>query len=773
MSEHESGGSGGRFGNWPKRLGPDRPADGGAGKAPPRGPGWGQGSRFGASPQPDPALPPEKTLPVESPQPKRRRKKAEPKHPRHTVPVISAKVTIHRDKQGTAHIRAKQEHDAWAALGFCCGEDRLWQMDVLRRIAWGRASEVFGQDWLLHDSLVRTAGVGRRATAAAQRIQGLAHEMLAAYAGGVNAARATGQPPEATALEYEVAPWTVADSLALELYWAWSSSCRVWPEKLRAALGQGDETAGAQPDPREALWARLDPRVASLAAELRVAELPGSLGFVTPAGKAAQLATQFNGPPGALGLPYAAHLRSPEIDITGLVSPGTPFFIAGRNKTIAWSASAVVTDDVDLVMEELDGIGNFRAAGGREKAARRQELVRVRGGDDRRIEVVETRHGPLLSGLASQFHGAPEDTRISIAVRWGLNSLGTSQSGWLALARAANVAQAKEASRLLGSGPLAFELLVADHEGQEARYRAGRVPIRSAANDLPVRGWHGESRWSGAVFLSYEVGAAAGKEGKLSRLRESEAPANHRLRRILAGEELDGPGAALVLSDVADDQAETVAAMLNRHLDPASLGAQSLSAWNGAAVPDSAGAAFFWVLVLKYLAKALCSERELQKLGRAPTELMAILVAEGRVENAEPALVRDAAARTEEFLLASCGSEWRWERVCQVDREHILGSMELFSSAGLPARTQMGSPGSIFQVGLADDPDGVRVITEPCARLICDLGTSHAAMVLAGGVSGVSSSVHFADQSASFNEGRLTSFPVDDDVQGDLSELLP
>ncbi|MDG1402091.1 MAG: penicillin acylase family protein, partial [Candidatus Binatia bacterium] len=61
----------------------------------------------------------------------------------------------------------------------------------------------------------------------------------------------------------------------------------------------------------------------------------------------------------------------------------------------------------------------------------------------------------------------------------------------------------------------------------------------------------------------------------------------------------------------------------------------------------------------------------------------------------------------------------------------------------------------------------------PCARLICDLGTSHAAMVLAGGVSGVSSSVHFADQSASFNEGRLTSFPVDDDVQGDLSELLP
>ena len=165
MSEHETGGSGGRFGNWPKRLGPDRPADGDAGKAPPRGPGWGQGSRFGASPQPDPALPPEKTLPAESPEPKRRRKKAEPKHPRHTVPVISAKVTIHRDKQGTAHIRAKQEHDAWAALGFCCGEDRLWQMDVLRRIAWGRASEVFGPNWLLHDSLVRTAGVGRRACA--------------------------------------------------------------------------------------------------------------------------------------------------------------------------------------------------------------------------------------------------------------------------------------------------------------------------------------------------------------------------------------------------------------------------------------------------------------------------------------------------------------------------------------------------------------------------------------------------------------------------------
>lgn len=798
MSEHETGGSGDRKGHGPEPKGTPEPGlkqtatadtrrtgagsnDPGPTVPAPRGLGWGQGSRFGAGPEPvGPVQRQPRTEPTERNEaPKPRKKKPEPTHPRHTVAVISSKVTIHRDKQGTPHIKAKQEHDAWAALGFCCAQDRLWQMDILRRIAIGRMAEILGPDWLMHDSLVRTAGVRRRAGVAAQRLQGVAHEMLAAYAGGVNAARALGQPPEAVALQYDLTPWTVADSLALELYWAWSLSCQIWPRKLLAVGPLGSASAAssaASPDeavdPRASLWARLDMRVADWADELRVPQLLSGLGFVTPTAKAPQLATQINTPPGAVGLPYAAHLRAPGLNVAGLTIPGTPVFIAGRNSTIAWAGTPLSIDDVDLVMEELDGIGNFRGPGAREKAARRQELIRVRGAEDRRIEVVETRHGPILSGLTNQFRGAPEDTRVSVAVRWGANSLGTSQGGWLALARASDAEEAAAAAELLGQGPVAIELLVADTAGVERRLRAGRRPTRSAANQLPVRGWHGESRWRGVASLENLPAPTASLPATGGIEHDPLAAARARLETILAGEQIDGPGAALVLSDVADATAGELAESLGRALDPETRGGQLLGSWNGAAVPDTSAASFFWLLLLEFLGPALVPVGLPRPLLRRPTELLAF-IGSHRLLAEQGTLIREAAQKTEDFLLANHGSDWRWDRVCQAERSHLLGAEELFAAAGLPGRPLMGSPGAIYGVGLRPGKTGLEITTEPSARLICDLNTTHAALVVAGGSSGISTSIHFTDQAQAFTEGRLTSFPVDADVEGELTELLP
>jgi len=770
MSEQENGGSGSRGGN-PPAGNPGRPA-GEANAADNRGPGWGQGSRFGARPQPE--VPSDSKPDPGSPAvdrqeaPKRRRKKPEPTHPRHTVPVVSGKVTIHRDKQGTAHINAKQEHDAWAALGFCCAQDRLWQIDILRRVANGHASEVLGADWLEHDSLVRTAGVGRRAAAAAQRMQGESHEMLTAYAGGVNAARALGQPPEATALEYEIAPWTVADSLSLELYGAWAQACSRWPTKLRGLADQSLPTEEAN----AALWSRLDPRVARWGGVLRVPEILGALGFVTPTTGSLQLSAQISGPPGALGLPYAAHLRAPGLTVAGLTIPGTPNFFAGRNRSLAWVASPIAVDDVDLVMEELDGIGNFRGRKGREKAARRQELIRVRDGEDRRVEVMETRHGPLLSHLASQFEGSPADSRVSLAVRWGLNSLGTSMGGWLALARADHVADAEAAGQLLSRGPIPMELLVASADGEEARLSVGQVPIRDMANARPVRGWSNESLWKGAR------GLGSGADGVLPDVPTDDSggvsvsAARARLEQLLAGETLDGPAAALVLSDVADSQVGAVAKELVRHLGVETRGGQVLQAWNGATVPESAAASFFWILILKFLSPALFADENPQ-FGRHTGDLLAELGRGAALAEANPELIRESARQAEDFLEQRLGADWAWEGICQADRSHLLAGHELFASAGLPERTRMGSPGAVFRVGFANSQEGIRIISEPNARLICDLGTNHVALVLAGGSSGVFTSVHFLDQAGPFDQGRLTSFPVDGDVEGELSELLP
>lgn len=325
---------------------------------------------------------------------------------------------------------------------------------------------------------------------------------------------------------------------------------------------------------------------------------------------------------------------------------------------------------------------------------------------------------------------------------------------------------------LLSRGPIPMDLLVASAEGEEARLSLGQVPVRDIANARPVRGWSAESLWKGAR------GLGAGAKGVPTDLPtddsggRSVSAARARLEQLLAGETLDGPGAALVLSDVADSQVGAVAEELARHLGVETRGGQLLQAWNGATVPDSAAASFFWILILKFLSPVLFAGANLPP-GRCTGDLLEQLAPGAALAEASPDLIRESARQAEGFLDQRFGADWAWEGICQVDRTHLLADRELFATAGLPERTTMGSPGAIFRVGFADGQEGIRIVSEPNARMICDLGTNHVALVLAGGSSGVFTSVHFLDQAGPFDQGRLTSFPVDGDVEGELSELLP
>jgi len=168
----------------------------------------------------------------EGSQGRRRREAVAPKHPRRTVAALGATAEVIRDEGGVPHVFAKRERDAYAALGFCMAEDRLVQMDVHRRIACGRAAEILGPSAERLDALVRTIGIPRRAAAVGNRVDGAAREALAAFAGGVNAGRAHLATKEAPALGYEIEPWTVADSLAIELFLAWKRGVDGWAEKL-------------------------------------------------------------------------------------------------------------------------------------------------------------------------------------------------------------------------------------------------------------------------------------------------------------------------------------------------------------------------------------------------------------------------------------------------------------------------------------------------------------------------------------------------------------
>jgi len=147
-----------------------------------------------------------------------------------TLAGLQDDVEIVIDRYGFPHIYAKNEADAMFALGYMHAGDRLWQMDYLRRAAQGRLSEITGPDALQHDTFVRTIGLNRLASAAAERAKnhhGL-YENLCAYAWGVNSCIAAKMPDqlpvEFNAMGYQPEAWKVEDSLAIGKAMAWELS---------------------------------------------------------------------------------------------------------------------------------------------------------------------------------------------------------------------------------------------------------------------------------------------------------------------------------------------------------------------------------------------------------------------------------------------------------------------------------------------------------------------------------------------------------------------
>src|SRR4051794_973797 len=105
-----------------------------------------------------------------------------------SVPGLAAPVMIGRDAFGVPKIAARSVEDLCFAQGFCLAQDRLFQLELSRRIAAGRLSESAGPDGLVTDRLFRTLGLRRRAEAEVATIPRSAREYLDAYAAGVNAA---------------------------------------------------------------------------------------------------------------------------------------------------------------------------------------------------------------------------------------------------------------------------------------------------------------------------------------------------------------------------------------------------------------------------------------------------------------------------------------------------------------------------------------------------------------------------------------------------------
>jgi penicillin amidase len=464
------------------------------------------------------------------------------------VAGLTAPVDIVRDAHAIPHIFASTRLDALYALGYVHAQDRLWQMEVQRRISHGRLSEVFGAGTLAEDRFLRTVGFGRAARAAWAHLPLPAQDDLNAYVSGVNAFISSHDgsrlPPEFSLLRFEPEPWTGVDVIAWGKMMAWDLSANFAAELLRhdiaARVGTDGLRALMPPYPAGGLTIvrhRTVPAAApapaphsttsaaqrhSLLAAFRDAfstpfgrslagpreEGVGSNNWVVGGALTASgrplLANDPHLAPRIPSLWYLAHLKAGDFEVIGATLPGAPAVVIGRNRHIAWGVTNVAADVEDLFLEKLDRAGThaeFR--GGAEPLRVVDETIRVGAGRTVRLPVRFSRHGPLVSDAININNAERRGLKLPpiepMAFRWtALDDDDQTVAAFLRLNDARNWREFTEALRLLVSPVQNF--VYADVEGHIGYYAPGRIPIRASGDgSRPVPGWTGESEWTGYV----------------------------------------------------------------------------------------------------------------------------------------------------------------------------------------------------------------------------------------------------------------------------------
>jgi len=390
-------------------------------------------------------------------------------------------VTIARDRHGIPHITAHSIEDALFAQGYAMAQDRLWQMDMTRRLATGTLSEVAGRQTLESDLESRRLRIAPLAEEFARRMPPADRAVIAAFARGVNhyidSAR-TRLPVEFFLLGYDPKPWTVADTVAicLQMHRTLSSTWRT--ELVKGAL---IEDGGAE-------------LVDALFPLLEGAEFaPGSNAWAVDARRSAGGRPILAGDPHLeFTLPsvwHLAHLKAPGMNVAGGALVGVPGILIGRNERIAWSMTNLGFDVQDLYIEKLDThSGRMLYRNRLESARAEREVIQVR--DGRPVDAVlwVTRHGPIFL----------QEGGKNLALRWAAAEIDGFGFPLLDLNRASNWTEFRAACARF-PGP-AQNFVYADRDGNIGFQVAGRLPVRRKhRGDVPVDGSSGEFEWEGFI----------------------------------------------------------------------------------------------------------------------------------------------------------------------------------------------------------------------------------------------------------------------------------
>lgn len=511
--------------------------------------------------------------------------------------ALAAPALIERDDAGTVTIRAARPQDASFALGYAHAQDRLWQMELMRRAGAGRLSEIVGEATLPTDKLLRTLGLRRLAAIAYDRLSDRAKAHVDSYVAGVNGyleTRSGPLPPEFLIAGIEPEPWEPADSLVWARLMSMQLAGNWFSEITRARMLK----AGLTTDQIDLLYAPFEGNDGSLTApdlsavdlvnDTRFAALEAILPEILHPRRASN-AWAVNGllsPSGQpivagdphLGLQspnlwWLARVESPGYLRVGAFVPGVPFLVIGHNGAVAWTFTTTHSDTQDLFVERVDPADPTRylTPDGSEPFETRVERFDV---DDETVEHVvrSTRHGPVVSdAMGDAADAAIDGTVLALASASFTEDDDTSQA-LFDMGSAIDVGGFVRALRQFHAPQQ--NVLFADTTGRMGLVSAGRVPIRKSGDGFyPSPGWTGTHDWIGwAPFeaLPQVIGPAG---DALVNANEKVVGADPGL---FIARTFDAPYRARRIAGMLAEGDRSIAGMASKQLDAVSLFARDM-----------------------------------------------------------------------------------------------------------------------------------------------------------------------------------------------------
>lgn len=733
-----------------------------------------------------------------------------------SVPLsgLSAPVTVRYDERGVPHISASNEIDLYRALGYVHAQDRLFQMEMTRRLARGELSELLGPSLLETDRLFRTLGLRHRGQELAAQMD-RSHPVtlsLMAYLDGINQFQERGRLPiEFELLGIEPRDFQAEDTMAVVGYLAFSFAAAFRTEPvlthIRDQLGadhlQIFKTEAIRPkEPKgpTALAPEIARQLSLLAARstdaiesLGLPLMHGSNAWVISGARTASGKPLLAGDPHiSYALPsvwYEAHLRAPGFELYGLHHALGPFALLGHNQHFGWSLTMLQNDDMDFVAEKLDPKqpGRVWHRGEWVAVQERLELIQIKGQSPVELSVRTSPHGPLVTDLFK-----PAVPQRAVSLWWTfLDSDNPILGAFYQLNRADNLALAREAVK--GIHAPGLNVLWAHARGDIAWWAAARLAQRPAGVDPSFVLDAARGQAIKGPYLPFELNPQEENPARGYIVSANQQPAADRppsgyynlpdrARRIDAA--LKNPERRWTPEDaqaLQQDVTSLYGPELLRHMLPAVQAQtpleaqllQQLSQWDGSHSIDSINATVFTQWLYEISREALLDElgpsfyAQLLKT-RAIDHALPRLLADARspwwdkrdtaeVETREQILraAWQAALSHLRALYGESSSQWTWGRAHTLTHSHPLGRIRplhlLFNQGPYPM------PGGREIIHNQSHPIGPApwpVSYGPSTRRVIDWARpGQSSGINPVGQSGVLFDPHYKDQAEAFHQG--------------------